>query len=102
MSELKKIRAVTPLEGYWLRISFTDGAVMEVDLGQVLVAGGVFAEIRDRRDVFERVRVNPETETIEWPGQVDLDPDVLYGSFEPVSGERIERRIIEQPERAHA
>lgn len=102
MSELKKIREVTPLEGHWLRVSFTDGAVMEIDLGHVLAAGGVFAEIRDRRDVFEQVRVNPETETVEWPGEIDLDPDVLYGSFEPASGERIERRIIEQPERAHA
>src|SRR5665809_29585 len=100
MSELKKIREVTPLEGHWLRISFTDGAVMEIDLHHVLATGRVFAEIRNRRDVFEQVRVNPETETVEWPGEVDLDPDVLYGSFEPASGERIERRIIEQPERA--
>jgi hypothetical protein len=26
--------------------------------------------------------------------EVDLDPDVLYGRFEPASGHRIERRTI--------
>jgi hypothetical protein len=28
---------------------------------------------------------------------VDLDPDVLYGTFEPEDGIRIERRIVKEP-----
>jgi uncharacterized protein DUF2442 len=40
--------------------------------------------IRERREIFEKVHVNPETQTVEWPGEVDLDPEVLYGLFEPV------------------
>jgi Protein of unknown function (DUF2442) len=48
------------------------------------------------REVFEQVRVNPGGRTIEWPGGVDLDPDVLYGAFEP-EGIRIERRLVEEP-----
>jgi Protein of unknown function (DUF2442) len=88
MSELVKIRDVEPLEGHWLRLSFSDGAVKDVDVSELLARGGVFSPIRDRRDVFEQVRVNPETQTIEWPGEVDLDPDVLYGNFEPASGVR--------------
>lgn len=51
--------------------------------------------IRVRR--FESVRVNPEKGTVEWPGEVDLDPEVLYGRHEPASGERIERRTIREP-----
>jgi Protein of unknown function (DUF2442) len=44
---------------------------------------GVFAPIRESRELFEQVRVNPETRTVEWPGEVDLDPDVLYGRMSP-------------------
>ncbi|MEA2373387.1 MAG: hypothetical protein QOH12_3781 [Solirubrobacteraceae bacterium] len=102
MNELIKIRDVEVLEGHWLRLSFSDGAIKDVDLSQLLAAGRVFAPIRDRREVFERVRINPETQTIEWPGEVDLDPDVLYGSFEPASGVHIARRTVREPTGAHA
>jgi hypothetical protein len=47
--------------------------------------------------VFEQVAVNPESRTVEWPGEVDLDPEVLYGRYEPASGHRIERRTVREP-----
>jgi Protein of unknown function (DUF2442) len=102
MSELIKIIAVKALEGYWLRLSFSDGAVKDVDIGEILARGGVFSQVRDRRDVFEQVRVNPESRTIEWPGEIDLDPDVLYGRYQPASGVQITRRIVREPSVAHA
>lgn len=85
-----------PLEGHRLRVTFTDGAIKEVDLGDLLAAGGVFASIYERREVFEQVSVNAETGTVEWPGDVDLDPEVLYGRYEPASGHRIERRTLKE------
>lgn len=94
MTELKRILKVQPLEGRKLRLWFSDGAIIDVDLAELLATGDVFQTIHDDRTVFEQVRVNRESETIEWPGQVDLDPDVLYGSFEPASGERIPRRVV--------
>jgi Protein of unknown function (DUF2442) len=97
MTELIKITDVESLQGHRLRVIFSDGAVKDVDVGGLLEAGRVFAPIRDSRDVFERVRVNPETQTVEWPGNVDLDPDVLYGRHEPASGIRIERRTVREP-----
>src|SRR6266851_1592478 len=100
MSELIKIDAVEPREGHWLRLTFSDGAIKDVDLGELLARGGVFSAIRDDRDIFEHVRVNAETSTIEWPGEVDLDPEVLYGRFEPSSGAKITRRTVREP--AHA
>jgi hypothetical protein len=71
--------------------------VKDVDLGEALAGGGVFEPIYARRAVFEQVRVNPKTRTIEWPGEIDLDPDVLYGTFEPEDDIRIERRVVRQP-----
>jgi hypothetical protein len=86
---------VEPLAGHGVRLSFGDGAVHEVDLSALLAAGGVFAAIRDDRAIFEAVAVNPEFGTIEWPGEVDLDPDVLRGDQEPASGAEIPRRIVQ-------
>jgi Protein of unknown function (DUF2442) len=101
MTSLIKIDEVEPLDGYRLRISFSDGAVKEVDVGALLAKGGVFTPIHDRREIFEQVRVNPETQTIEWPGEVDLDPEVLYGRFDPDSGVRLERRTVREPTASH-
>jgi Protein of unknown function (DUF2442) len=102
MSELIHVEAVQPLDGYWLRLTFSDGAIKDVDLGAVFARGGVFSAIHDSRELFERVRVNPESHTIEWPGEVDLDPEVLYGRFEPNSGVTIPRRTVREPTSAHA
>jgi hypothetical protein len=97
MSEIVYITDVEPLADHWIRVTFADGAVKEIDLRGLLAGGGVFAPIYERREVFEQVRVNPETRTVEWPGEVDLDPEVLYGRYEPASGHEIERRTIREP-----
>jgi hypothetical protein len=97
VTELVRIVDVRPLEGHWVRLWFTEGVVKDVDLGEALAGGGVFDPIYTDRQVFEQVRVNPESRTIEWPGGVDLDPDVLYGTFEPEGGIRIERRVVKEP-----
>src|SRR5262249_45767643 len=102
MSELVKIEHVQPLDGYWLRLTFSDGAVKDVDVGEVLAQGEVFAAIRENRLTFEQVRVNPDTHTVEWPGEVDLDAQVLYGRFEPSGGIRIDRRVVRGPSAAAA
>jgi len=94
MSELVRIADVLPLEDHWVRLWFTNGVVKDVDLREALAGGGAFGEIYGRRDSFEQVRVNPESRTIEWPGGIDLDPDVLYGLFEAEDGVRIERRLV--------
>lgn len=89
------IKHVEPLAGHWIRLSFADGAVHEVDLSALLSVGGVFAAIRDDRATFVAVRVDPEFGTIEWPGEVDLDPDVLRGDQRPASGVEIPRRVVQ-------
>ena len=97
MSEILYVSEVKPLEGHRIRVTFSDGAVKEIDLAGLLSAGGVFTPIYEQREIFEKVRVNPESRTVEWPGQIDLDPEVLYGRYEPASGHRIPRRTIRGP-----
>ncbi len=89
------ITEVEPLSGRWLRLTFGDGAVHEVDLSRLLALGGVFAAIRDKRAAFEAVHVEPEFGTIAWPGDVDMDPDVLRGDYQPASGVPLPRRIVQ-------
>lgn len=102
MSEIIDITDVEPLEDRWIRATFSDGSIKEIDLSELIASGSVFATIRGSREVFDQVRVNPETRTVEWPGEIDLDPEVLYGRFEPASGARIDRRTIQGPSRTAA
>jgi hypothetical protein len=97
MSETISITAAEPRQDYELRITFSDGAIKEVDLGAMISdARGVLRALSDP-EFFRQLRVNPETGTIEWPGEIDLDPEVLYGNFEPASSAPIERRTVRQP-----
>lgn len=89
------ITNVEPLAERWVRLTFADGAVYEVDLSGLLQAGGVLAPILDDRAVFEAVAVDPEFGTIVWPGNVDLDPDVLRGDQPPASAPPPPRRVIQ-------
>ncbi len=89
------ITQVEPLAERWLRLTFGDGAVHEVDLAVLLLAGGVFAAIRDEDEVFRAVAVDREFGTLVWPGGVDLDPDVLRGDQQPASGRALPRRVIQ-------
>ena len=98
-----EIHKVGSLDGRWLRRAFSDGGARnDVDVGEILARGGVFSDIRDSRDTFESVRLIPEMQTIEWPGVVGLDPEVLYGRFEPSSGVEIDRRTVREPTGAHS
>jgi Protein of unknown function (DUF2442) len=97
VNEIVRVTAVEPLEGFRIRATFSDGAIKEIDLDEVFGRGGVFEPIRAQREVFAAVRVNPETGTVEWPGEVDLDAEVLYGRFEPASGARLVRRTLREP-----
>ena len=70
------VKHVKHLEGYRLRILFSNGIAKDVDLTGEL-HGEVFEPLKDP-EFFKRVSVNPETETIEWPNGADFAPEFLY------------------------
>ena len=61
---------------YELQVTFSDGVVKEVDLVGEL-HGEVFEPLKDP-EMFKEVRVNAETNTIEWPNGADFAPEFLY------------------------
>ena len=104
MKEPDLIYAVSaaPLEGHWIRVEFSDGAIMDIGVADLLSRGGVFEPIRRDRGFFEQVRVNPESRAVEWPGEIDLDSEVLYGLEGSAFGTSFERRLVRSPSHSAA
>jgi uncharacterized protein DUF2442 len=59
-----------------LRLTFADGLSGEVDVLDRM-RGPVF-EVARTPEGFNRVKADPETGTVIWPGDADLAPDTLY------------------------
>jgi hypothetical protein len=73
-----RLTGVRHIQDYRLELTFADGTRAEMDFkARVVGRGGVFAPLEDVI-FFSRVRVDPESGTLVWPNDVDLDPDVLY------------------------
>lgn len=73
---MERIVEAKAQSGYRIWLRFTDGAEGEVDLSH-LVGRGVFARWNDPTE-FAAARVDPSTGTVCWPGDIDLDPEVLH------------------------
>ena len=67
---------VRSLPGFKVWLRFSDGASGEVDLS-ALAGKGVF-EAWLEPGFFERAFISEEAGTLSWPGELDLDPLVLY------------------------
>ena len=76
------VDSVRALEGYTLRLEFSDGTMKDIDLSGEL-HGEVFEPLKDPR-FFRSVEVNPETGTIEWPNGADFAPEFLHEHGTPV------------------
>ena len=72
---MKRAVQAIPLDGFRIRLKFSDGIEGDVDLGD-LAGRGVF-EAWSSRTLFEAVSVN-ESGALVWPGEIDLCPDALY------------------------
>ena len=75
------VTRVQPVQDYQLELTFENNEVRLFDVKPYLTTG-VFQKLRDM-SLFKAVRVS--FDTIEWPGGVDLDPEVLYSESSPLS-----------------
>lgn len=71
-----QIETVQPLAGYRLKVRFNDGleGVFPVDPER---RGGVFLKLLELR-IFNAVTINPDFGCVEWPGGIDLCPDMMH------------------------
>jgi hypothetical protein len=77
-----RITDVEPLDGFTLRLRFSDAVERVVDLEGELW-GPVFEPLRMDPELFRQVRVDHQLGTIVWPNGADMDPDVLRGAHDP-------------------
>lgn len=77
-----RIRSAKALDGFRVRLEFTDGSMREIDLERYL-HGPVFDPIRANPDVFRSLKVDEAMGTIVWDNGADIDPDVLYHGLTP-------------------
>ncbi len=76
------VRTVEPLDGFEVRLEFTDGSQKVVDLEPYL-RGPIFKPLRNDPSLFRSVKVDPELGTIVWDNGADIDPDVLVHGLTP-------------------
>jgi len=91
--ELVRVKGVEVLEGFKVRLTFTDESKKVIDLDAYL-NGPVFEPIRSDPKLFRAVRVDEEAGTIVWPNGADLDPDVLYLGLKPAWMEAEEKELL--------
>ena len=87
---LLRITEVDPLPGHRLRLRLTDGATIERDVGPLLV-GPVFDPIREKPEMFARVRIDGGT--VSWPNGADLCPDVVIWGAAPPSDPAVQPEL---------
>jgi len=69
-----RIRKVAPITDHRVRLTLTNGDVVERDLSSLLW-GPVFESLRADANRVRQVRVSGGT--LVWPGDLDFDPDTL-------------------------
>jgi hypothetical protein len=94
-----RITTVKPMEGFTVRLEFTDGTTKEIDL-QPYLHGPIFEPIRNDRQMFLSVKVDPRMGTIGWDNGADIDPDVLYKGLTPAWME--EEQPVDKDNTVHA
>ncbi len=71
---MPRVSTICPLEGYKLKVHFENGESGILDMTPYLDFG-VFSQLKDP----ERFRsVTVTFDTIEWAGEIDLDPEFVY------------------------
>ena len=70
------VASATPLDGCRVEVCFEDGREGIADLTEALE--GPMFELLKEPEVFRRLRVDKELQTIVWPNGTDLAPEYIY------------------------
>ena len=73
---IPRLKAAEHVEGYRLRLEFSDGVSGEVDLEPELW-GEIFEPVREP-EFFSKFEVSSELNTLTWPNGADFAPEYLY------------------------
>ena len=65
------------IKDYIVELEFDNNEIGQIDFSYLTQKNGVFEKFKDI-DFFKSFFVNKDSETLEWPGEIDLCPDTLY------------------------
>jgi hypothetical protein len=85
MDYFRRLLEARPTEGHKVWLRFEDGLAAEVDFSFLLDREGVFLPLRDP-EFFRQVRIDQGGITVEWPGEVDFDPEAVYRRAQEAAG----------------
>lgn len=68
--------SVEPLDNYFLKVAFTDGRICLFDFKPFL-EWNCYANLKNKA-FFKLASI--EYGTVVWPGNIDVDPEMLYAS----------------------
>jgi hypothetical protein len=69
-----EIAAAEPLEGRTIRLTLTDGTVVDRDVS-ALLSGPLFGRLGEDEAAFRSMQV--DYGTVVWPGELDIAPETL-------------------------
>jgi len=90
---------VSVLDDYWLRLRLSDGTEIERNVRELLW-GPVFEGLRTDYSQFRRARARHGT--VEWPGDLDLAPEVLIWGPDPKTASAPPARLVLEHPAAHS
>ncbi len=74
---IPKVKSVTPLPNLKIDVTFQDGVTGVIDIGKSLKLIGVLEPLKDP-EFFALVHIGKLSKSVTWPGELDLDPVMLY------------------------
>ena len=86
-TDIKVIKAEA-MDPYIIKITFNDEKVKIIDIEPILY--GTYFEPLKNPELFKKVSVNQEIQSIEWPNGADFHPETLY-NWENYRDELIEK-----------
>lgn len=75
---LPKIKKVTPLPNFCLRVSFDDGKSVVYDVKEDMAQIESYRDLRSVRGLFDQVQLDQSRTCVFWNEQIDLPSDTIY------------------------
>ena len=73
-----KVKEVKPLKNYILEITFFNEEIKYYDVSNLFEKWNIFNELRENKELFNKVKVDKGGYGISWSDEIDLSCDELW------------------------
>lgn len=73
-----KVKEVKPLKNYILEITFFNEEIKYYDVSNLFEKWDIFNELRENKELFNKVKVDKGGYGISWSDEIDLSCDELW------------------------